>query len=283
MRTRPLKPSFFKNEDLAECSPWARLLLQGLWAIADAAGRLEYRPKKIRAEIFPHDDPAEVDIDSRLCELLSRNFVFPYEVDGRKFLKIPNFKKHARPHPDEKIDESIPEPEKTTASHGISRQHTNEQFSAAAKCPSLPFASFPIPCLPSPSLPESGDGPPSASASPLEDPERVCGELVKLYTEVVTAKWGPRGHASFRRLIRDEGVPRADVEAAIRNFGAFHDRDGTPHDKRPKAATLLDSDDWRAFVAGVPPPTMKSGQPQKQTRADRIEEAKQRALKGKPP
>jgi len=34
----------------------ARLLYQGLWCLADKAGRLEDRPKYLKAEIFPYDN-----------------------------------------------------------------------------------------------------------------------------------------------------------------------------------------------------------------------------------
>jgi len=46
-RTRSIKPSFFKNEFLAECEPMARLLFVGLWTLADRDGRLELRPRRI--------------------------------------------------------------------------------------------------------------------------------------------------------------------------------------------------------------------------------------------
>jgi len=35
MRARNIKPGFFSNEDLAECSPWSRLCFAGLWLLAD--------------------------------------------------------------------------------------------------------------------------------------------------------------------------------------------------------------------------------------------------------
>ena len=44
-----------------ECSMSARLLFVGLWTIADRNGRLEDRPKRIRAELFPYD---EIDADA---------------------------------------------------------------------------------------------------------------------------------------------------------------------------------------------------------------------------
>ena len=51
MRARNLKPGFFQNEYLADLPPLARILFCGLWCSADRNGRLEYRPKKIKAEI----------------------------------------------------------------------------------------------------------------------------------------------------------------------------------------------------------------------------------------
>jgi hypothetical protein len=72
-RTRSIKPSFFKNEFLAECEPMARLLFIGLWTLADSQGRMEFRPMRIRAELFPSTDdcstiprPAEAAVRQRL-------------------------------------------------------------------------------------------------------------------------------------------------------------------------------------------------------------------------
>ena len=50
-RARNIKPGFFKNEDLAECSPWARLCFAGLWTLADREGRLEDRANVIQDEL----------------------------------------------------------------------------------------------------------------------------------------------------------------------------------------------------------------------------------------
>jgi hypothetical protein len=52
-RTRSIKPSFFKNEFLAECEPMARLLFIGLWTLADSQGRMEFRPMRIKASSEP--------------------------------------------------------------------------------------------------------------------------------------------------------------------------------------------------------------------------------------
>ena len=53
MRARNIKPGSFKNEDLCEIEPLGRLVLIGLWCVADREGKLEDRPKRIKAELFP--------------------------------------------------------------------------------------------------------------------------------------------------------------------------------------------------------------------------------------
>lgn len=94
-RARNLKPGFFKNENLAECSPLARLLFAGLWCLADRAGRLEDRPKRIRAEILPYDDGS---VDDMLDELHRSGFILRYEVKEQRFIQVLNFAKHQNPH-----------------------------------------------------------------------------------------------------------------------------------------------------------------------------------------
>ena len=98
MRARNIKPGFFKNDTLAELDFAGRLLFIGLWGIADRAGRLEDRPKKIKAEVFPYD---EVNVDSFLGELARLGFILRYEVEGERYIQIVHFDKHQNPHPRE--------------------------------------------------------------------------------------------------------------------------------------------------------------------------------------
>jgi hypothetical protein len=95
-RIRTLKPEFFKDEEIHGLPMEARLLFQGLWLLADREGRLEDRPRFIHAEIFPYD--ANFDINSLLNLLAEQNFVFRYEIKGKKFIEIKNFLKHLRPN-----------------------------------------------------------------------------------------------------------------------------------------------------------------------------------------
>lgn len=97
-RIRTIKIGFFESERLAEFSPWHRLLFEGLWLIADKEGRLEDRPKRIHAKLFPYDK--DLDIAGMLRDLASGDdpFLVRYVVDGKPLIQVCNFLKHQRPH-----------------------------------------------------------------------------------------------------------------------------------------------------------------------------------------
>lgn len=105
-RARNIKPGFYANEDLAECSIWARFIFPGLWMMADREGRLEYRPKKIKGELLRFDSQ---EAEPLLEELQRFGFILMYEVEGRKFIQILQFMKHQNPHHRE-AESEIPPP-----------------------------------------------------------------------------------------------------------------------------------------------------------------------------
>lgn len=94
-RIRTIKPGFFKNEQLAELSFAHRLLFVGLWTQADREGRLEDRPRRLKAELFPYDD---VDVSAMLQDMATAELIARYEVDGTSYIWIPKFLDHQRPH-----------------------------------------------------------------------------------------------------------------------------------------------------------------------------------------
>ncbi len=107
MRARNIKPKFFLNEELGKCSMAARMLFIGLWLVADREGLVVLKNKEIKAQIFPYD---KVNINNLLEQLdKSGQFIQIYEIDGQKYLKILNFKKHQNPHPHE-AKSVIPQP-----------------------------------------------------------------------------------------------------------------------------------------------------------------------------
>ena len=98
MRSRNLKPGFFKNEELASLPPLARILFEGLWCFSDREGLFEWRPKRIKAEILPYD---KCDIGRLLMSLHSLKFIYKYSVDGQEYGIVPKFHTHQNPHPHE--------------------------------------------------------------------------------------------------------------------------------------------------------------------------------------
>jgi hypothetical protein len=105
MRMRMIKPGFFMNEQLAEAEPLTRILFAGLWGLADREGRLEDRPARIKAEVLPYD---RCDVVKMLAWLGDHEFIYRYEVEGKRLICIPTFKQHQSPNrnePDSKLAE----------------------------------------------------------------------------------------------------------------------------------------------------------------------------------
>ena len=94
-RARNIKPAFFMNDILAECEPLARILFIGLWTISDREGRLEDRPKKIKAETLAYDD---CDVNALLNQLHKKGFIERYKIDNIGYIQIVSFTKHQNCH-----------------------------------------------------------------------------------------------------------------------------------------------------------------------------------------
>ena len=113
-RIRTIKPEFFKDEDLVEsCNHQTRMFYVGLWLYADREGRLEYRPKYLKAEIFPYetaDVPKMVDklADPNIEDKPEKVFLRLYQVKNKKYIQIVEFLKHQNCHHTEKPSK-IPE------------------------------------------------------------------------------------------------------------------------------------------------------------------------------
>lgn len=90
-RIRSIKPEFWTDERLTECSMSARLLFVGLLNFADDNGNQVYSAKRIKMQVFPADS---VDTQPLIEELIAHGLVIEYSVSGEKYLNIKGFKKH---------------------------------------------------------------------------------------------------------------------------------------------------------------------------------------------
>jgi hypothetical protein len=93
-RIRSVHPGFFRDEDLVGCSAFARLLYIGLGVEADDKGIFEWKPVQLKMTLFPADS---VDVAALLDELVAAGNVRRFDVGGRAFGAIRNFRKYQRP------------------------------------------------------------------------------------------------------------------------------------------------------------------------------------------
>lgn len=91
MKDRDVRASIFKNEILGVLPGEVFVLFCGLWCFSDREGLFEWKPLKIKAEIFPYKD---VEIEKLLAILIENNFLHKYRVASSWYGEVVNFKKH---------------------------------------------------------------------------------------------------------------------------------------------------------------------------------------------
>ena len=164
-RSRNIKPGFFTNDDLCALPMVDRLLFAGLWVIADRDGRIEDRPRKIRAEVMPYDD---FDADKALNELAQAGFIARYEADGVKVIQVLAWDKHQNPHVKE-ASSSLPAQCKHQTSTVLAPDNTQPLPALAGLIPSslIPDSLSPDS---SPLIPDSSVAPSALSGKPARKP-----------------------------------------------------------------------------------------------------------------
>lgn len=227
-RARNLKPSFFTNDTLAEIDPLGRLLFQGLWCLADREGRLEDRPKRIKAELLPYDN---CDVDSLLSDLNRYGFIERYAVGEQRFIQVVNFSKHQNPHVKEAAS-SIPAPDKHSAS-------TVQALEIPEQAGLIPDSPFPLtdsgfqredaPAKPSPAargaaLPKDWEpDDEQISFCRQERPDLDPRAVASRFRDYWIAQPGAKGRksdwpATWRNWVRNEhAVPRAGPQRQTRH------------------------------------------------------------------
>ena len=117
-RIRSIKPEFWVSEQIAECSPNARLTFIGLWNFSDDNGVHPAKPKTLKAELYPMDDFSAADIAEWVAELVRVGLLVEFESEGLAYWHITGWTKHQKidrpsckyPVPPERNSESDPPP-----------------------------------------------------------------------------------------------------------------------------------------------------------------------------
>jgi hypothetical protein len=193
-RARNIKPGFFANDVLAELPPLTRLMFIGLWTIADRAGRLEDRPKRIKAEVLPYD---ECNPEQMLADLQRLGFIQRYDAAGTPAIQIVTWDKHQNPHMKE-AESTIPAPCKSGAS--------------TVQAGLIPDSLIPD----SPSVPK-GTGADAPAEVPPE-PDAIWDSGVQYLVEKGATDRGARGFLGKMRKHLDDDLVAAELIAAAQKL-----------------------------------------------------------------
>lgn len=227
-RARNIKPSFFTNDELAEIPALGRLLFVALWTMADREGRLEDRPKRIKAEALPYDD---CDCDDILSELAKRGFIVRYQAGEGRFIQVVNFTKHQNPHVKESPS-SIPAPDKHSASTVQAQCEAQPEPERAGL---IPDSGFPLPDSPS-RIPDSGSlRSQRARATPVD-------------LSIAMRKHGIESQPADPRLIAlaEQGVSVETVAAACETARA-----AKPNERISPAYVVAIVERWAKDASGI--------------------------------
>ena len=208
MRTRDLKPDFFRNDDLTKLPAYARLLYQGLWLRADKKGRQKDIAELIKSDIFPYE---KVPVERLLGLLADAGFITRYEVDGRRYLWVRTFRKHQHPHPKEP-DSVIPPAPDDTGPDNV------EAVAEPLPVHGGAVASQPIPSIPSNTL---------TTSTPTTNPDAPPGgdavvPVVRAFERSFGRLLSPTEIESIRHL--DGEHPRERIDYALREASDLNKR-----------------------------------------------------------
>ncbi|MEA2914462.1 MAG: hypothetical protein QOJ15_6543 [Bradyrhizobium sp.] len=129
-RIRSVHPGLFKDEAFMELSMAARVLVIGIWTLADDHGVFEWKPRLIRAEVFPSDN---VEIEPLLDELIAQHCIQRFNNSGRTYAVIRNFCLYQRPR---MPSYRHPFPRDVSNYAGIERRKAEELVQASSRKPS---------------------------------------------------------------------------------------------------------------------------------------------------
>ncbi len=94
-RIRSIKPQFWLDEKLGKIPRDARLLYIGLWNLSDDQGVFEWRPERIKIQLFPYDtDVTNANLETWLTLLVDIGDVVKFQNGSDNFGYIPTFLKH---------------------------------------------------------------------------------------------------------------------------------------------------------------------------------------------
>jgi hypothetical protein len=250
-RIRSVHPGLFTDEGWVSCSPLARILVIGLWTEADDQGVFEWKPLQIKMRVLPADN---ADLAELLEEVRRAGLVMGFEIGGKKFGAIRNFRKFQRP---QKPNAIHPLPEIAARYVGLSESDTGSVSDQSATAPVI------APQMEEVRVGKEETEAKNASVSPAVAVERKTGKSISIpegFPDADALAWAKTEAAAhhctlnvemrakrFRAHAEQSGRRERDWSAAWRGWvwTALEDAPGAkPEKPPPKAAVIaLDPDE----------------------------------------
>jgi hypothetical protein len=93
-RIRSIHPGLFTDEAFVILSDAAQIFFLGLWTEADDQGVFEWKPMSLRMRLRPTKDGP---VEPLLAEIVAAERILRFEMGGRHYGAIRNFRKYQRP------------------------------------------------------------------------------------------------------------------------------------------------------------------------------------------
>lgn len=241
-RIRTIKPEFFQDEDLAQCSAHARLLAIAVLQLCDANGVFRHIPMQVHAHAFPWE--AEVNTPALLRELEGVGYLKFYVVDGREYGYIPGFAKHQRLQGKESASggqyprpkQALTNGEKSGDTRGSEGEYPNDSPGNTGT-----------------GNREQGTGNTSAASAAKDYPIEFERSWRK-YPKRDGGNPKPRALKAWRARIK-EGIAAADLESGVERYAAHVESKGkTGTEFVMQAATFFGPDEhWAQSYEAVAP------------------------------
>ena len=95
-RIRTIKPEFWTSEQVADCTPAARLLFIGIWNFCDDHGVHPASTRRLKMEVFPSDSISDREIEAMVNELLLARLLYAYQVGQKSYWQVTGWAKHQK-------------------------------------------------------------------------------------------------------------------------------------------------------------------------------------------
>jgi hypothetical protein len=139
MPNRILKESICTSENIDQLSPIQEIAFYRLMVNCDDFGRMDARPRLLKARLFPLKDMDETDIVSIMQALEKADLIVMYLVDGKPYLQMKTWERHQQVRNQKS---KFPSPDKSDGNQLQSVAiNCNQLQSIDDKCPRNPIQS----------------------------------------------------------------------------------------------------------------------------------------------